>query len=760
MYFVFTSEVVFSTFIYLSNCFIWNRIDGPAKTLDCPLFCLSPDRLEENACCICYGVPVTRATSNALIEYIDLKGNSKVIRSGSKDFGNNTLSLINTKGRMCKLPENVCEFGIFEMDLSYNMIITLDGLNCLDILDKLTMKGNKITYIANDTFAGMEKLRVLDLSQNEIKYMEPGTLSAQGTEIYYADFSGNSFEVIDLSNIFIENGLRCKTNYTNAINGIVTNQKNMTIKENSSYTSGEVSFVNASMSYSQALNSIVDMVSSALKAGPTGMLTFSELTVPCDCEAGKLVNAIKAFRRFWFKMKEGIPGFYCESPPHLQNIFINMTQELNTLEHVEEFVCLHSDGLCPRDCICIDQPFRYRYLVNCTARGLTELPHRLPQSEYPYDLLFDMNNITSFDGRDYLDKTVSIEMSSNPLKSISESAIDRIRDSKMQIIHLDGHQISRLPKKLFHLNSTIFVFGNNSIGCSCGDLWIKRWRRLTNVDKNNFLNCYTTDAKTKHIISADEITETLVGCKTDTQENYTLSAILTCLAVLLSTILLLLFFFKDDLRLAFRHLSRKGDHELDMDLFVSFDEENGDIRRFVCHDLFSELLRCGFRVVIPCLHILPGEERERATYNELKHCKYFMIILSSEYLSTPSTKQEFDGIKHLYVTDRRRKCFFLNFENVNLKSFNGSAIRSMCRYNSVVDVVNRFYRIIPKIKEILGKSNNKSDTKTGSQILDHVNTSISKQTVRRTKFNIVSVSDTENSKKEVAKADAFHLKWI
>ena len=505
---------------------------------------------------------------------------------------------------------------------------------------------------------------------------------------------------------------------------------------------------------------MLDMVPSFMKVGTTGKLTFSEFTLPCDCEAGKLINELKDFRKFYFKMKADLPGFYCNSPPHMKDVFINLTQELSSLENVEEFVCEHSDGLCPRNCICIDQPYRSRYLVNCTARGLTELPRRLPQSEYPYDLLFGMNNITSFEGRDYFGKTVSIEMSSNPLKSISESAIDRIRDSKMHIIHLDGHQISRLPKKLFHLNSSIFLFGNNSIGCSCGDLWIKRWRRLTNVNKNSFLNCYTTDSKTKRIISADEMTESLVGCKTDFQENFTLSAILTCLAVLLCTILLLLFFFKDDLRLACRHLSRKDDLELDMDLFVSFDEENGDIRRFVCHDLYSELLRCGFRVIIPCLHILPGEERERATYNELKHCKNFMVVLSSKYLSTPSTKQEFDCIKYLYVTDRRRKCFFLNFENVNLKIFNGSAIRSMCRYNSVVDVVNRFYRIIPKIKEILGQSNNKSDTKTGSQILYHVNTSISKQAIRRTKVNSLSVSDTKSSKREVANADAFHLKWI
>ena len=75
-----------------------------------------------------------------------------------------------------------------------------------------------------------------------------------------------------------------------------------------------------------------------------------------------------------------------------------------------------------------------------------------------------MNNITSFEGLDYLDTTASIDISSNTLNSISETAIDKIRESPVQSIHLDGHQISRLPKELLHLNSSIFLFGKNLRG--------------------------------------------------------------------------------------------------------------------------------------------------------------------------------------------------------------------------------------------------------------------------------------------------------
>ena len=116
------------------------------------------------------------------------------------------------------------------MDLSFNKIETLDGINCLGILDTLIVKGNELTYIANDTFAGMIMLRVLDLTLNKITYMEPGTLAAQGTEIFYVDFSENSLKSLDVSNLFLENGVRCKTNFTNALQGIITNLPKFDVK--------------------------------------------------------------------------------------------------------------------------------------------------------------------------------------------------------------------------------------------------------------------------------------------------------------------------------------------------------------------------------------------------------------------------------------------------------------------------------------------------------------------------------------------------
>ena len=46
---------------------------------------------------------------------------------------------------------------------------------------------------------------------------------------------------------------------------------------------------------------IRDMAFTKVEAIHTGELEFSQLTLPCDCHVGDIVNSIKAFRRFFFK---------------------------------------------------------------------------------------------------------------------------------------------------------------------------------------------------------------------------------------------------------------------------------------------------------------------------------------------------------------------------------------------------------------------------------------------------------------------------
>ena len=70
--------VICLTLFGSSNAFIWERVNGPAKTLDCPNHCFSSDKNEEDECCSCHGIPTSRPTQDLFIEYVDLEGNSKL----------------------------------------------------------------------------------------------------------------------------------------------------------------------------------------------------------------------------------------------------------------------------------------------------------------------------------------------------------------------------------------------------------------------------------------------------------------------------------------------------------------------------------------------------------------------------------------------------------------------------------------------------------------------------------------------------------
>ena len=216
---------------------------------------------------------------------------------------------------------------------------------------------------------------------------------------------------------------------------------------------------NATFSYSETLTTFVDMVPSFMKSPARGEIVFSDITLPCDCQVGNLVNSLKDFKRYFYTMRAKFPGFHCESPPNMKNVYINLTEILDTSAYMEDLVCTITDGLCPHGCICVEQPYRYRFLVNCTARRLTELPHRLPLSEYPYDLRFDSNGINILENRNYIERAASIDLSSNPMQSIPDDTIDTIQVSQLEVINLDGHSIHRLPKRLLHLNSSILNFG-------------------------------------------------------------------------------------------------------------------------------------------------------------------------------------------------------------------------------------------------------------------------------------------------------------
>lgn len=79
---------------------------------------------------------------------------------------------LHTFNYLCKMPQNICQFPVVHIDVTGNRFIDIENISCIYDLDTLIMKRNMLTYVSNETFRGLTKHRLIDLSQNFITQMD------------------------------------------------------------------------------------------------------------------------------------------------------------------------------------------------------------------------------------------------------------------------------------------------------------------------------------------------------------------------------------------------------------------------------------------------------------------------------------------------------------------------------------------------------------------------------------------------------------
>ena len=121
-----------------------------------------------SACCVCnslasWEIEGSDSTPEGLsIRYNE--DNAEIIRSVNSS-NKNVTSLQHVRGWLKKMPGNVCHFSsIVQIDLRDNDLSEVGNISCIRHLEKLILKGNKITKIGKSDFVGLKKMRTLDLS--------------------------------------------------------------------------------------------------------------------------------------------------------------------------------------------------------------------------------------------------------------------------------------------------------------------------------------------------------------------------------------------------------------------------------------------------------------------------------------------------------------------------------------------------------------------------------------------------------------------
>lgn len=100
------------------------------------------------------------------------------------------------------VPNNVCDYPeIVSINLSNNKLRKLTNLGCITNLTSLDLSHNRITKIKESNFAGISHLKDLNVSFNNISYIEPGTFNDLGLINVYV--TNNQITILDITHLLL-----------------------------------------------------------------------------------------------------------------------------------------------------------------------------------------------------------------------------------------------------------------------------------------------------------------------------------------------------------------------------------------------------------------------------------------------------------------------------------------------------------------------------------------------------------------------------
>ncbi|CAC5360785.1 unnamed protein product [Mytilus coruscus] len=510
------------TFLIILSRILWcegsYRYWSPdsVKDLWCPEYCYSePTTIRMNHCCSCraktsWELYFTNASYHELdLEIFDVQFKRTKLFS---DKNSTFFSFEFVAGKLENFPENYCEFNIVNIDVTSNKFSEVVNLNCLSNLDTLIIAKNILTHLSNYTFVGMDKLRVLDLSFNRIKTMDLNILTSNGVLNYNFEF--NEFHGIDTSNILAPNKTMCGVVYrNNKVQDIeVTNNLNYKLEAGTVCNNVDFSGVNTSPNVLIGATHGIEM-NQILKHVPCGTYIYRGTGFICDCEFVEFFEL--SFSDIMRVYNKTLSEYYCQTPKSLFNISINVVYSNQLL--IDQMTCdikdfCHSiESVC--ECTCISQPSQKRLIVDCSNQSCTDLPQMLPETKYGITLKMNRNNVQSLNAKDYFNRITLLDLTENPVKTIS-SDIATLSNNREFIVILYDHYLQTLPKSIQNLNPDMFRFGTKGIICDCGNQWIGEWRIFKKAQKMYPLVCSNYNSTL-----IEDMVGQINGCKDEALDN-------------------------------------------------------------------------------------------------------------------------------------------------------------------------------------------------------------------------------------------------
>ncbi|XP_071135519.1 protein toll-like [Mytilus edulis] len=651
----------------------------------------------KNDCCTCWAEPSWKLyslTYDLVLEYTRRGGTAQLI--GDTTVAN--ARFVHSKGFLSKLPNNVCEFvNLIEIEATNNKISSIGNISCLHILDTLDLSHNSIDSIGKDTFKHLPLLRVLRLTHNGITTVEPYALAGTTMSIFLADLSFNNMTEIDMSILIPENRF-CQYDFSSNNIVKIVNEQNFKIDVDKIYHGGFVNLNSNDITQWFDFKDLgIDDISILGKVMQFGF-SLQNMKWTCDCRMEPFLELSQdTLKRIW----RDYYNVTCWDPPEYRGVSI--TDFFMEEDKLHLLVCNKSSAdKCPKECYCFYQPKNRRTVVNCTGVGLLELPTYVPEGDN-LTLLFDENDITKLEYREYFNRSSVIRLSNNKLNTISSNAIESI-DSNA-VFDLSDNNMNELPRDFQSFDPCITKLGKIKISCGCGDQWLVDWVKNKRAEK-----CKNTTEIICFI--GDEYVSTIdldLGnfCNDDSNLIF-LNILFGILIALLLGVFGVLYTFRYELFILKRRFINQKSTKIyplfKYDVLISFDDNDAELRSWVMQKLASYLKGACYKTFIPCRDGKFGDIREEALINNINSCKNYIVILCDKYHTEDTfwTTVEWKYIWHSFKQNKERQIIIINYHQLESSEIREEKLKAFIRVGTDIDFSNRKHHLFKDIHERLG----------------------------------------------------------
>lgn len=636
------------------------------------------------------------------------------------------------KNLLTQLPDKIFKDikDVTMINLSYNRLVSLpeslfSSLQKLKILD---MSHNKLTNISQGLFSSLYTLEQLQLAHNELVFIHPQAFEAlQGLKTI--NLSHNKLSIIhrDFANEELGSHSILQTcvkleivdfSYNNLsviysdwqLSMVDLKVLDLSHNDFTNLTISDLQFLSPNLKLDLSDNKInmvalneAETLAIAKFAGITNPIPINksvkvilkENPLVCDCNAYHLVKYFKEQLEPEVNLMVSIDGtkLTCASPEELKGMQVKDLDPRQLICPTEKLV---EKNDCPKNCSCQYWPSNTALLINCSYRGLTNIPPSLPTSIRLGDWMrvnhteLDLrgNKLTILPNKlgDGYSRATKIYLSYNNLTSINLTSFS----NELEIIELDHNNLTRIDETSLHIlekskHIKKVSLQNNPWICDCQTRVFFNFIQSNYKKITNLRNLTCSNGVPFSDLTANEL------CPTMTAAIVSISVSLAFLCLLLGGTIAIYYRYQKEIKVWLYAnnlcLWFVTEEELDKDklydAFVSYSHQD---EKFVVEDLVPGLENGPTKFKL-CLHYrdwVVGEFIPNQIARSVEESRRTVVVLSPNFLESVWGRMEFRAAHQQALSEGRARVIIILYGDIGPTDNLDSELKAYLSMNTYV----------------------------------------------------------------------------